>query len=99
MRFYSFNTKPCIAEVSNVSFHRLRIRDARNPREQSAQLLGQYGPRVKSLKPMPPSLRSILANSRAAAVLSGNVQNAHSQITASKETSGNGSRSASPVRK
>src|SRR6516162_2841867 len=48
---------------------------------------------------MPPPPRSTLANSRAAAVLSGKVQNAHSQMTASKEASGNGSRSASPLRK
>ena len=42
VRLYSFHTKPCIAEISNISVYRSGICDARNPRQQSTQLLGQY---------------------------------------------------------
>src|SRR5579872_4952641 len=41
--FHTFDTKPCLAKASNVGVHRLRVRDACNPREQSAQFVGQYG--------------------------------------------------------
>ena len=41
MSLYSFDPKRRIAEISNIGVHRLRVRDACNPREQSAQLLGQ----------------------------------------------------------
>src|SRR5262245_51252518 len=42
MCFYSFDTKPRPAEISNIGVHRLRVRYACNPREEAAQFLGQY---------------------------------------------------------
>ena len=42
VRLYSFHKKPCIAEISNISVYRPGIRDARDPRQEPAQLLRQY---------------------------------------------------------
>jgi len=52
-----------------------------------------------SLKPTRPPGFSTRANSWAEARLSGNVQKAHSQMTASTEASSTGNRSASPTLK
>src|SRR5258708_28817865 len=50
--------------------------------------VGSTAPRVKSLMPARPPWRRTRANSRAEADLSGKVQKAHSQRTASKDASG-----------
>src|SRR5712664_978327 len=58
--------------------------------------LGSEGPRVRSLSPTRPPGRRTRANSRAASVLFGKVQKAHSQMIASNDLSGKGKLSASP---